>query len=149
MLFDLYGTLVDGAGSATPGAMARIAECAGANWGIVTSAGTLLARALLIRARLPSPPVLVTGDDVAHNKPAPDGYLKAARRLGADPQSALALEDSPSGAAAARSAGMDLVALLYGRAAATFPAAICTARDLTQLRLRVTDCGISLMVRRL
>jgi HAD superfamily hydrolase (TIGR01509 family) len=52
-----------------------------------------------------------SGDDVAHGKPAPDIYLLAARRLGVDPSSCVAIEDSPHGVAAARAAGMACVAV--------------------------------------
>ncbi len=37
---------------------------------------------------------VVTGDQVAHRKPAPDVYLAAALRLGVDPRRAVAIEDS-------------------------------------------------------
>ena len=50
--------------------------------------------------------VVVRGDEVARGKPHPDIFLAAAARLGADPRSCLAFEDSPSGVAAARAAGM-------------------------------------------
>ncbi|MFN8527646.1 MAG: HAD family phosphatase [Anaerolineae bacterium] len=50
--------------------------------------------------------VRVSGDEVAAGKPAPDVYLEAARRLGADPRTTLALEDSVNGARAAVAAGM-------------------------------------------
>jgi HAD superfamily hydrolase (TIGR01509 family) len=43
---------------------------------------------------------------VARPKPAPDVYLLAAARLGAEPGDCLVIEDSPAGAAAARAAGM-------------------------------------------
>ncbi len=49
---------------------------------------------------------IVTAEDVEHGKPAPDPYLEAARRLGADPANCVALEDSPPGAASAAAAGM-------------------------------------------
>jgi HAD superfamily hydrolase (TIGR01509 family) len=49
--------------------------------------------------------VVVTGDDGAA-KPDPDLYLIACRRLGVDPGSAVALEDSPTGVRAARAAGL-------------------------------------------
>jgi HAD superfamily hydrolase (TIGR01509 family) len=49
---------------------------------------------------------VVTGEDVSHGKPAPDGYLLGARRLGALPADCLVLEDAPNGIAAAKSAGM-------------------------------------------
>lgn len=49
---------------------------------------------------------VVTSDQVAHPKPAPDIYLLAARKLGKDPARCLALEDSPAGTRAALAAGM-------------------------------------------
>ncbi|MEU8479368.1 HAD family hydrolase [Streptomyces hygroscopicus] len=45
-------------------------------------------------------------DQVAHGKPAPDLFLLAARRCGVPPSACLVIEDSPSGVAAARAAGM-------------------------------------------
>jgi HAD superfamily hydrolase (TIGR01509 family) len=54
---------------------------------------------------------VVTGDQVAHRKPAPDVYLAAAARLGVDPARSVAIEDSNPGIAAARSAGMKTVAI--------------------------------------
>ncbi|MSX02347.1 MAG: HAD-IA family hydrolase [Actinobacteria bacterium] len=50
--------------------------------------------------------VIVSADEVAHGKPAPDPYLEAARRLGVDPQLCVALEDSVPGATSASAAGM-------------------------------------------
>lgn len=51
---------------------------------------------------------IVTGDDGAP-KPAPDLYLLACRRLGVEPGDAVALEDSPTGVAAARAAGLTVI----------------------------------------
>jgi len=48
----------------------------------------------------------VSADDVPRPKPAPDIYLEACRRLGADPAASVALEDTATGLAAARAAGM-------------------------------------------
>jgi HAD superfamily hydrolase (TIGR01509 family) len=53
--------------------------------------------------------VLVGRDRVERAKPAPDLYLLACRELGVDPAEAVALEDSPNGAAAARAAGLRCV----------------------------------------
>jgi HAD superfamily hydrolase (TIGR01509 family) len=53
--------------------------------------------------------VIVSSDEVAHGKPAPDVYLEAARRLGADPATCLVVEDSFNGVRAARAAGMTVV----------------------------------------
>lgn len=52
---------------------------------------------------------IVTADDVAHPKPAPDIYLLACERLGVLPSQALALEDSASGVAAAKAAGLTCI----------------------------------------
>ena len=54
---------------------------------------------------------IVTSDDVEHPKPAPDLYLLACERLGVAPAEALALEDSPSGIAAAKAAGLTCIAV--------------------------------------
>lgn len=52
---------------------------------------------------------VVTSDDVVHPKPAPDIYLLACERLGVSPSEALALEDSGSGVAAAKAAGLTCI----------------------------------------
>jgi HAD superfamily hydrolase (TIGR01509 family) len=54
---------------------------------------------------------IVTSDDVEHSKPAPDIYLLACSRLGVEPADALALEDSASGVAAAKAAGLTCIAV--------------------------------------
>ena len=53
--------------------------------------------------------IVVTGDEIAHGKPAPDIYLEAARRLECDPRHVLALEDSDAGILAASRASMRAV----------------------------------------
>lgn len=53
--------------------------------------------------------VVVSSDEVAHGKPAPDVYLEAARRLGVDPTTCLVVEDSHNGVRAGRAAGMTVV----------------------------------------
>jgi HAD superfamily hydrolase (TIGR01509 family) len=54
---------------------------------------------------------VVSSDDVARPKPAPDLYLLACERLGVPPADALALEDTTSGIAAAKAAGMACIAV--------------------------------------
>jgi beta-phosphoglucomutase-like phosphatase (HAD superfamily) len=61
-------------------------------------------------------PVIVTGEEVTHGKPAPDIYLEAARRLGVPPASCVALEDSEAGILAARAAGMRALLIPDGAA---------------------------------
>ena len=53
--------------------------------------------------------VVVGADDVDRPKPDPDVYLEACRRLGVAPATAIAVEDSPTGVAAARAAGMYVI----------------------------------------
>jgi HAD superfamily hydrolase (TIGR01509 family) len=53
--------------------------------------------------------VVVTADDVERGKPAPDLYLLACAGLAADPARSAAFEDSPTGAASARAAGLFVV----------------------------------------
>jgi HAD superfamily hydrolase (TIGR01509 family) len=57
----------------------------------------------------------VSSEEVARGKPAPDVYLEAARRLGADPERSAAVEDSRNGILSARAAGMRVVAVPNSR----------------------------------
>src|SRR4051812_32248198 len=52
---------------------------------------------------------VVSSDEVAHGKPAPDVFLEAAHRLGVDPARTLVVEDSLNGVRAAKAAGMTVV----------------------------------------
>jgi putative hydrolase of the HAD superfamily len=75
---------------------------------------------------------VVTGDEVAHRKPAPDVYFEAARRLGADSRRSIAIEDSGPGITAARAAGMKAVAI---------PHWLTERHDLSGADLTVTHAG--------
>jgi HAD superfamily hydrolase (TIGR01509 family) len=55
--------------------------------------------------------VVVTAEDVARTKPAPDLYLLAAQRLGVDPWAIVGFEDSSRGVRAAKAAGVFCVAV--------------------------------------
>ncbi|MEV7521248.1 HAD family phosphatase [Streptomyces sp. NPDC091371] len=65
---------------------------------------------------------VVSAEEVAHGKPAPDVFLEAARRLGAEPADCVVVEDAAPGALAARAAGMGCVAIPYVAATADDPA---------------------------
>ena len=58
---------------------------------------------------------VVTAEDYAQAKPAPDPFLAAARRLGVEPPACLVVEDTPAGVAAGRAAGMQVLAVDRGR----------------------------------
>ncbi|MGH1362257.1 MAG: HAD family hydrolase [Calditrichia bacterium] len=49
---------------------------------------------------------VVTGDEIANGKPAPDIFLLAAQRINANPTDCMVLEDSEAGIKAAHTAGM-------------------------------------------
>lgn len=53
--------------------------------------------------------VIVTSEDVINQKPAPDIFLEAARRMGVPPQFCRAYEDTDIGLEAIRAAGMEAV----------------------------------------
>jgi sugar-phosphatase len=100
---------------------------------IATSCTLPLAIARLREAGLPPPGVLVSADQVARGKPAPDPYLLAAARLGVDPADCLVLEDAPSGIAAGRAAGMTVWAVTTTHARADVGAAHRVAAGLPEL----------------
>ncbi|MGW5472715.1 HAD family hydrolase [Streptomyces chartreusis] len=64
---------------------------------------------------------VVSADEVAHGKPAPDVFLEAAARLGATPADCVVVEDAAPGAAAAHAAGMRCIAIPYVAAQADAP----------------------------
>ena len=51
---------------------------------------------------------IFTASQVARGKPAPDLFLFAAAQMGQDPKDCLVIEDSLTGVAAARAAGMEV-----------------------------------------
>src|SRR5262245_59472625 len=53
-----------------------------------------------------APHARIGGDAVSRSKPDPEGFMKGARALGADPSASLVFEDSHAGLLAARAAGM-------------------------------------------
>ncbi|GAA3700374.1 HAD family phosphatase [Nonomuraea antimicrobica] len=57
----------------------------------------------------------VSTEEVARGKPAPDGYLEAARRMGISPRGCVAVEDSSNGLRSAYAAGMRVIAVPHPR----------------------------------
>lgn len=80
-------------------------------WAVATSGTRRIAIPRLQRAGVPSPPVLVTADDVTRGKPDPQPYEKAAQMLGVSPWETLVFEDAPAGILSARRAGARIVAI--------------------------------------
>jgi len=94
-----------------PGAGAFLRSIPTGRWAVVTSADRVLATNRMKAAGLPIPPLLTTADDIAKGKPAPDGFLMAARTLGAEPKSAAVFEDSAAGITAGLQAGSVVIAI--------------------------------------
>jgi HAD superfamily hydrolase (TIGR01509 family) len=98
--------LLDGAVDAV-GALA-------ARWplGLASSANRSVIALVLRLARLETAfSVVVSSEEVAAGKPAPDVYLEAAARLGVEPGRCLGVEDSTNGILSALAAGMTVVAV--------------------------------------
>lgn len=81
---------------------------------------------------------VVSASDVKAPKPAPDVYLRATALLGVAPGATLVVEDSPTGAAAARAAGCHVLHFAAvddgGR---SVPHRVATARDHRDLLLQL------------
>ncbi|MEO1057146.1 MAG: HAD family phosphatase [Actinomycetota bacterium] len=90
-----------------PGAIELLAECgaAGVPCALVTMSWRPIADAVAAAVPPGSFAAVVPGDEVAKGKPDPEPYLAAARLLGVDPHDCVAIEDSPTGVAAALAAG--------------------------------------------
>lgn len=97
---------------ALAGAKAAMESLSPSTCAIVTSGSRALAELRLRCAGLPRPPVLVSADDVQRGKPDPEGYRLGASRIGVPPRDCIVVEDSPPGIAAAKAAGMTVIAVL-------------------------------------
>jgi sugar-phosphatase len=82
-----------------------------------------------------APEARIGADAVGRSKPDPEGFLKAARALGAEPASSLVFEDSHAGLLAARAAGMRsmFIACCAADAAANRPLATASCTDYRSL----------------
>jgi HAD superfamily hydrolase (TIGR01509 family) len=100
-----------------PGAVDAVRRLA-SRWplGLASSSPRLLIDVVLDRTGLaPSFQATVSTEEVARGKPAPDGYLLAAERLGVDPAGCAAVEDSSNGLRSAHAAGMHVIAVPHPR----------------------------------
>ncbi|MFF9393453.1 HAD family hydrolase [Streptomyces griseoluteus] len=107
-LLELVRRELAGGAEALPGAVELVKACAGALPVAVASNSPreLLDTALASAGLTDFFPVSFAADEVVHAKPAPDLYLKACEALGAAPGASVAFEDSATGIASARAAGL-------------------------------------------
>jgi mannitol-1-/sugar-/sorbitol-6-phosphatase len=94
---------------ALPGAAELLRSLPADAVAMVTSADRILAGVRMQAAGLEMPATTVTSEAVTRGKPHPEGYLKAAALLGAEPADVVVFEDAPAGIASARAAGMRTV----------------------------------------
>lgn len=119
--YEIYAELVKGKLSLFEGVTAFMDRCRerGLKMALASSADMVKIRINLRETDVPENrfDAIVSGLDIEHRKPAPDIFLKAAERVGADPADCLVIEDAVSGVAAGRAAGARVLALTT-----TFPA---------------------------
>jgi sugar-phosphatase len=129
-----------------PGTRDALAALPDERRAVVTSCTAPLAAARMAASGLEAPRVLVTADDVAHGKPAPDPFLLGAERLGVDPARCLVVEDAPAGIASARAAGCAVLAVTGTHSAAELaaasPAPDAVAAGLAAVRLAGGPGGV-------
>jgi mannitol-1-/sugar-/sorbitol-6-phosphatase len=100
------------------------------SWAIVTSGIRAVAEFRIRYTGLPTPAVMICGEEISRGKPDPEGYLAAARRLGYAPADCVVIEDAPPGIEAAKAAGMRAIGI-----ATTHPAERLVGADLIVARL--------------
>ena len=86
---------------------------------------------------------VVTGEDVAAKKPAPDIFLAAAAELGVAPATCCVVEDALSGVAAAKAAGMRCVAVATSFPESALRAAGADATCPALAEVTACDLGIA------
>jgi sugar-phosphatase len=124
-----------------PGVVALLAALPANAWAVVTSGTRAVATSRLVAAGIPLPGIMISGESVLRGKPDPEGYLKGATMLGVPAVECVVVEDAPAGAAAARAAGMRLLALTTTHAAAELEPADIIVPDLTRIELRVSQAA--------
>jgi HAD superfamily hydrolase (TIGR01509 family) len=96
-----------------PGALTALRTIRGAGFAtaLVTNTGRYLTDKALVGIGGEHFDVTVCGDEVSRGKPAPDPYLRAAELLGLAAPDCVAVEDSPTGIAAAEASGTAVLAV--------------------------------------
>ena len=119
--YEIYLDLVPSQLEAFPGAYHLVLDCrkAGLLVAVASSADQIKVFANVQKLGLPPEfwDAAVVAEDVGRQKPAPDIFLAAAKKLNAKPSTCVVVEDAVNGIQAAKAAGMRCIAI-----ASTFPA---------------------------
>jgi len=112
-----------------------------ARMGIVTSAQRVHFDAMHARSGLsPHFEFVITREDFARGKPAPDGYREGLRRLGVGPKECLAVEDSERGLVSAAAAGLRCIVVPNAESAGgNFSRALAVLPNMSHLLAHI-DC---------
>jgi mannitol-1-/sugar-/sorbitol-6-phosphatase len=121
---------------ALPGAQELLTALPRDRWAIVTSCGRDLARLRLGTVGVPVPDIMVVAEDAKRGKPAPDGYLLGAERLGVAPSDCIVFEDAPAGVAAGKAAGARVIGLRTNYDPKYLAEADATIVDLRSIQVR-------------
>jgi HAD superfamily hydrolase (TIGR01509 family) len=119
--YEIYLDLVPARLEAFPGVLELVhaSREAGLLIAVASSADEIKVHANLQKIGLPMKfwDAIVQGEEVSNKKPAPDIFLRAAKKLGVNPTECVVVEDAVNGVQAAQAAGMRCIAV-----AQTFPA---------------------------
>ena len=127
--------------SILPGAAELMAGLPEERRAIVTSCSHDLCRVRMAAAGFDAPAIVVTIEDTAKGKPAPDPFLEAADRLGLDARQCVVIEDAPAGLAAGRAAGCATIGVVGTHSAAELDADLVVP-SLDRLRIDVHEHGV-------
>ncbi len=113
--YEIYLDLVPTQLEAFPGVHALVRTCRHEGLRVAVASGTDRVKALAGLRKIglseEAWDTVVSGEQVKHNKPAPDIFLLTADQLGMAPTACVVLEDSFNGIQAAKAAGMRCVAV--------------------------------------
>jgi HAD superfamily hydrolase (TIGR01509 family) len=121
---------------AAPGAaeLVRALESAGVPMAVASSSFRPVVEATLGAIGLRGAfKAVVSGDEVTNGKPAPEIYLRAAGRLGVEPGTCIAIEDSAAGVRAAIAAGMACLGIVTPYSTSERLRATRTVRSLAEV----------------
>jgi sugar-phosphatase len=123
-----------------------LSQLSSKQWAIVTSGTMRVASARIKHVGLPTPEVFITAEDVHAGKPAPEGYLLAARRLNVKPSECVVVEDALAGIQAGKSAGMKVIAIASSISREALSQADVVIQRLADIELCVTSREINILL---
>ena len=129
---------------AYPGAREILSALPPKQWAIATSGSMRVASARVNYARLPTPDVFITADQVAAGKPAPDAFLLAARRLHVSPSDCVVFEDTPAGIQAAKAGGMKAIGIASTHTKEALKLADVVVQHLADIKVYMTGNDINI-----